>query len=100
MKIPQLNRKYPSGAPKKGKKADEKCKGLLDRFVVVIGGTGEPTEESAASSTEVVNSSYVCLVHKQMCHTQKLKFCKMKLINTCFRTFVFLSKDFFFMSLS
>jgi len=26
---------------------DEKCKGLLDRFVVVASGTGEPTEESA-----------------------------------------------------
>ena len=26
---------------------DEKCKGLLDRFVVVASGTGKPTEESA-----------------------------------------------------
>jgi len=33
-------------------------------------------EDSAASSTQVVNSSYVCLVHNQMCHTQKLQFCK------------------------
>jgi len=39
---------------KEGKiKADEKCKGLLDRFVVIVGCTGEPTEESAASSTQV-----------------------------------------------
>jgi len=30
----------------------------LDRFVVVASGTGEPTEESAGSSTQVVNSSY------------------------------------------
>jgi len=34
MKLPQLNRKYPSGAAKmkengKKNKADEKCKGLL-----------------------------------------------------------------------
>jgi len=40
VKIPQLNRKYPRGAAKRKKKA----------------------EDSAASSTEVVNSSYVCLV--------------------------------------
>jgi len=33
-------------------------------------------EDSAASSTQVVNSSHVCLVHNQMCHTQKLQFCK------------------------
>ena len=33
---------------------DEKCRpnGLLDRFFDVAGGTGEPTEESAASSNE------------------------------------------------
>jgi len=30
-------------------KIDEKCKGLLDRFVIVASGTGEPTEESAGS---------------------------------------------------
>jgi len=30
-------------------KKTEKCKGLLDRFVVAS-GTGEPTEESAASN--------------------------------------------------
>jgi len=53
--MPQLDRKYPSGAAKRG---------------------GEPTEESAASSTQVVSSSYVCLVHNQMYHTQKLNFCK------------------------
>jgi len=78
MKMPQFNRKYPSGAAKRRKKADEKCKGLLDRFFVVTSGTSEPTEESASSSTQVVNSSYVCLVHNQMRHTQKLKFCKNK----------------------
>jgi len=61
----QLNRKYPSGAAKRRKKKGrikaKKCKGLLDRFVV-IAGTGELAEEGAASSTQVVNSSYVCLV--------------------------------------
>jgi len=62
-------------------KTDEKCKGLLDRFVVVSVGTGEPTEESAAASTQVVNSSHA---HKQMCHTQNSSFVKMKLINACF----------------
>jgi len=41
MKMPQLNRNYPSGAAKRRKKevrikADEKCKGLLDRLVVVV----------------------------------------------------------------
>ena len=77
-------------------KTDEKCKGLLDRFVVVSVGTGEPTEESAAASTQVVDSSHA---HKQMCHTQNSSFVKMRLINTCFRTFIFLSRDFFFMSL-
>jgi len=78
--MPQLDRKYPSGAAKRG---------------------GEPTEESAASSTQVVSSSYVCLVHNQMYHVHKNStFVKMKLINTCFRTFKFLSKDFFFMYLS
>jgi len=66
MTLPHLNRKYPSGAAKRRKKeeknkADEKCKGLLDRF-----GTSESTEESTASSTQVVNSSYNCLVHNQM----------------------------------
>jgi len=65
IKMPQLNRKYPSGAAKRRKKeesikADEKWKGLLDRFVVA-GGSGEPKEENATSSTQVVNSSYVCL---------------------------------------
>ena len=34
------------------KKADEKCKGLLDRL-----GTSEPTEESTASCTRVASSS-------------------------------------------
>jgi len=78
MKMPQVNRKYPSGAAKEGKvrKTDEKCNGLLDRFVVVASATGEPTEESAASSTQVVNSNDVCLAYNQMCHTQKLKFWK------------------------
>jgi len=38
--MPQLYGKYPSGAAKRRKKeerikANEKCKGLLDRFVVV-----------------------------------------------------------------
>ena len=60
--MPQLNRRDPSGAAKRRKKgrknkADEKCNGLLDRF-----GTSEPAEESTASSTQVVNSSYNCLV--------------------------------------
>jgi len=60
MKVSQLNRKYPSGAAKRRKKLEsikvnEKCKGLLDRFIVAS-GTGEPTEETAASSTQVVNS--------------------------------------------
>jgi len=45
-------------------------------FVAVAGGTGESTEKSAASSTQLINSSNACLVHKQMCHTQKLTFCK------------------------
>jgi len=81
MKMPQLNRQYPSGAAKRTIKeerikADEKCKRLLDRIVVVSGGTGEPTHESAASSNQVVNSSYICVVHKQMCNTQKHKFWK------------------------
>jgi len=45
-KMPQLNRKYPSGAPKRRKKkgmikAYEKCKGVLDRFVIVAGLTGD-----------------------------------------------------------
>ena len=60
--MPQLNRKYPSGAAKKRKEeerimTDEKCrpKGLLDRFVAVADGTGEPTEESAASSNKHPN---------------------------------------------
>jgi len=104
IKMLQLNRKYPTGAAKRRKKqesiyADEKHKSLLDRFFVITSGTGEPTEESTASSTQVVDSSYVCLVHNQMCHTQKWSFVKMKLIITCFRIFVFLSKEFFFMSL-
>jgi len=69
----QFNRKYPSGAEKTRKKSesikvDEKCKGLLDRFVVVASGTGEPTEECAGSSTQVANSSYVCLL--QLCPTE------------------------------
>jgi len=36
-------------------------KGLLDRFVVVVSSTGEPTEESAGwfkHSSSVVNSSF------------------------------------------
>jgi len=38
MKVPQFSRKYPSGAEKRrikseSTKADEKCKGLLDRLV-------------------------------------------------------------------
>ena len=48
--------------------------------------------------TQVVSSSYVCLVHNQMCHTQNSSFVKMRLINTCFRSFIFLSKDLFFVS--
>jgi len=40
---------------------------------VVVRVTGEPTEENAASSTQVVHSSNVCLVHNQTCHAQKLK---------------------------
>jgi len=27
------------------------------------------------TSIQIVNSNYVCLVHNQMCHTQKRKFC-------------------------
>ena len=81
MKMPQLNRQYPSGAAKRRRKEEriktvEKCKRLLDRIVVVSGGAGEPTQESAASRTQVVNSNYVCVVHKQMCNTQKHKFWK------------------------
>jgi len=45
-----------------------------DLLLEQVGGTGEPTEESADSSTQVVHSSNVCLVHKQMFHAQKLKF--------------------------
>jgi len=44
--MPQLNRKYPSGAAKRKKKA----------------------EDNAASSTQDFNSSHVCLV--QLCPTQ------------------------------
>jgi len=59
---------------KRKKKADEKCEGLMNRSVaVVVRVTGEPTEENAASSTQVVHSSNVCLVHNQTCHAQKLK---------------------------
>ena len=55
MKVPQLNRNYSSGAAKKRKKeksikANEKCKGLLDIFVVAS-GTGEPTEETVGAVT-------------------------------------------------
>jgi len=44
MKMLQLNRRYPSGTVKRRKKeanikADEKCNGLLDSFVVVPNGT-------------------------------------------------------------
>jgi len=40
--MPQSNRKYPSGAPKRRKKkgrikAYKKCKGVLDIFVIVAG---------------------------------------------------------------
>jgi len=85
MKMPQLNRKYLSGTAKGMKekesiKAGEKCKGLQDRFVVISCGIGEPTEKSAFSSIQVVNFSYACLVHNQMCHTQHLKFCKNEVI--------------------
>jgi len=60
MKMPQLNRTYPSGAAQRRKneeriKTDEKSKGLLDRFLVVAICTGELTEESAGSSIQVVN---------------------------------------------
>jgi len=46
MKMPQLNRMYPSGASerrkKKGRiKAYEKCKGVLYRCVIVAGSTGD-----------------------------------------------------------
>jgi len=42
-----LNREYPSRKwssrkNEKGTKDKEKCKGLLDRFVAVASGTGEP----------------------------------------------------------
>jgi len=72
--MPHLNTKYPSGAAKRRKQeeiinADEKCKGLLVSMFVVASGTGEPTEESLASNTQVAKSRYVCLVHNQMCHT-------------------------------
>ena len=71
MKMPQLNRKYPSEAAKRRKKEEQswqKYKGLLDRF-----GTNEPTE-STASSIRVVNTSYNCLVHNQI--HKSWKFCK------------------------
>ena len=35
-------------------KVDEKCKGLLDRFVVVASGTGEPTEKSAGQAPKLL----------------------------------------------
>jgi len=35
-------------------KVDEKCKGLLDRFVVVASGTGERTEESAGQAPKLL----------------------------------------------
>jgi len=35
-------------------KVDEKCKGFLDRFVVVASGTGEPTEESAGQAPKLL----------------------------------------------
>ena len=92
LKMPQFNRKYPSGAEKNKEKVrkhkvDEKCKGLLDRFVIVASGTGQ---RRVHVHTQVVSSSYVCLVHNQMCHTQNSSFVKMRLINTCFRSFIFL----------
>ena len=61
--VKQKVSKWSSKKKEKGRKnkADEKCKGLLDRF-----GTSETTEESTASSTQVVNSSYNCLMHNQM----------------------------------
>jgi len=43
-------------------KADEKCKGLLDRFAAVSRGVCELTEESAASSAQVANSTDVAEV--------------------------------------
>ena len=59
LNMPQFNRKYPSGAEKNKEKVrkhkvDEKCKGLLDRFVVVASGTGEPTEESSGQAPKLL----------------------------------------------
>ena len=59
LNMPQFNRKYPGGAEKTREKwesikVDEKCKGLLDRSVVVASGTGEPTEESAGQAPKLL----------------------------------------------
>jgi len=50
--------KWSSKKKEKGRKnkADEKCKGLLDRF-----GASEPTKERTASSTQVVSGNYDCV---------------------------------------
>ena len=85
MKMPQLNINYASGATKRKQKeesikADEKYKRLLNRYAVVR-GTGEPKEQSASSSTQFVKNSYVCLVHNQMCHTQKCTCCNNEIYN-------------------
>ena len=35
-------------------RVDQKCKDLLDRFVVVASGTGEPTEESTGQAPKLL----------------------------------------------
>ena len=75
----QFNKKYPSGAEKNKKKqesikVDEKCKGFLDRFVVVTSGTGEPTEESAGQAPKLltVAMSAQCIIRCAIHKTQVL----------------------------
>jgi len=67
--MPQLNRRYPRGAAKRRKKeerikADEKCKGFLDRFVVVqvVLVSLQSRVQLEAPKLLIVANSYVCLV--------------------------------------
>jgi len=61
---------------KEGIKLMKNIKVSWTDFFDVAGGTDEPIEESAASSTQVVNSCYVCLVHNQVCQHKNSSFVK------------------------
>jgi len=100
MKLPQLNKKYPSGAAKRRKK-EERIKltknvkiSSTDLVLVSL------QRRIQLQAPELFNSSYNCLVHNQI--HKSSSFANMKMIIACFRlrTFKCLSKDFFFMSLS